>query len=512
MSRVNNSMKNLVASTGGEVLTILLKFITRSVFIKTLGTQYLGINGLFTNILSMLALAELGVGSAIIFDLYKPIAQNNKKKINQLMNLYRKTYRIIGLVVAALGVCLIPFLPYIIKDDVSFINVNAIFLLFLMQNVSTYLFFAYKSAIIKAHQKEYISTIIGYYFSIVTNIMQIIILVVFNNFTLYILTVVVFNILKNLFIALKSDKMFPYIKEKSDDILPKEERKHIFKNTFAIFIYKVNGVVVNATDNIILSIFIGLRIIGIYSNYLLIISVIKTMLNKFYNAIAASLGDLHASDDVENEHKIFKVVNFFTMCSYGLASIGTFVVANNFITLWIGEEFVLSQAFAFLVATEIYIFGLQKTLATFRTAMGLFQQAKYRPVFGIIINLGISILLVQYIGIYGVLIGTISSSLLTYMWFDPYIIYKHVFKRSVKEYYLTNIKYVLVIIIAGGLSYYLSSLINLDGVIFIIIQTLICFIVTGLIIFILYKNKPEFRYILNLINKMFLKAKLKINK
>ena len=214
---------------------MILGFVTRSVFIKTLGTQYLGISGLFTNIMSMLSLAELGIGSAIIFNLYRPIADDDKPQIILLMNFYRKAYRIIGLAIAILGLCLIPFLPYLIKDKVQFLDVNFIFCLYLFQSVSSYLFFAYKSALIKAHQKDYIVTGIGYYFTVATNVIQILVLWLFHNFTLYILTVIVFNVLNNLTVALKSDKLYPFARRATKDKLDKAETKEIIKKLLRNF-------------------------------------------------------------------------------------------------------------------------------------------------------------------------------------------------------------------------------------------------------------------------------------
>lgn len=501
MSRIKNSFRNLITSAGGQLLIMVLGFVTRSVFIGTLGTQYLGINGLFSNIISMLSLADLGIGTAITFNLYKPIANDDEHKVLLLMNFYKKIYRIIGCTITVLGVCLIPFLPYLIKDDVSFINVTVIFLLYLFQSVSSYLFFAYKSSLIKANQKEYIITGIGYFFTIATNIVQIVVLVVFENFMLYICTVILFNILRNLAISIKYDKMYPFTKEKPNDVLDKRERKEIFKNCYALFLYKVNAVVLNATDNLVLSAFIGLNIVGIYSNYLLIIKAIKSLLVMFYNAVTASLGNLHATSDLEHECFIFRVVNLMSFWMFGVASIGVFVLANEFISIWIGSDYILPQNFVLLISIDLYMYGTQKALATFRTTMGLFQQSKYRPVFGIVINLVVSIILVQYFGIHGVILGTIIANLLTYTWFDPYIIYKHGFKKSVKGYYIKNIVYYLVVIAAGGISYLLSMLINVSGIPFLMVCGIISVVVPSLLFFIFFGRTKEFMYIASLVRK-----------
>lgn len=512
MSRVNNSMKNILTSSGAQFLSIFLKFITRTVFIQTLGVQYLGITGLFTNILSVLALAELGVGSAITFNLYKPIAKNDKNHIIVLMNFYKMAYRVIAAVIAMMGFSLIPFLPILIKDDLSFINVELIFIIYLLQSVTSYLFFAYKSSIIKVNQKDYIVTFITSTFTFINSLAQILILLIYPNFTLYVSVTVLINIIQNIYIAKKADKMFPFINDKTSQSISKTERKEILKNCYAIFLYKINGVILKATDNIVLSTYIGLSIVGIYSNYLLIVNTVKMLLDKLYDGLKASIGNLHASDNLEHEHFIFRVVNYFTFFIYGLASIGTFVCSNVFISVWIGDKFVLSQAFPLLLAIEIYILGLQKFLSTFRTSMGLFQQAKYRPLIGSILNIIISIALVSYIGIYGVLIGTIISSTLTYMWFDPYIIYKHAFNKSVKEYYITNIKYISIVFLSSIISFYLTNRIVNEGVIYLVVGALISITIMLTLIYIFYRKSEEYKYIIKISKRYMNRVKVKLYK
>jgi O-antigen/teichoic acid export membrane protein len=507
MSRTKNSVKNLIAGIGSEVLITLIKFVTRTIFIQTLGAKYLGISGLFTNILTVLSLAELGIGTAITYSLYKPIANKDEHQIILLMKLYKNAFRLIGIAIAIIGLLLIPFLPIIIKDEINFVNLNFIFLLYLMQTVSSYLFFAYKSVIIKANQKERVITSIGLVYFVITNIIQIIILVVYSNFEVFVMISVISNVLQNITIAVKANKMFPYINKKTKDNLPKSEKINIFKNIYANFIYKINAVILNSTDSILLATFIGLEIVGIYSNYLLIVSTVKTILNKFYSAIISSLGDLHASENRKQEYAIFKIVNFFTFFVSGLAAIATFVVGNMFIKFWVGSEFVLSDLFVLLIAIEIYIFGIQRNLSIFRSAMGLFQQAKYRPILGIFINLSVSLILLNQIGIYGVVIGTIISILVTFLSFDPYIIYKYVFKKPTLDYYLINMRYFLTICIAGAISFYISKLINGEGIFYIVIYSLICIVVLSTFTYVFYRKTLEFRYLVNFIKKIYVSVK-----
>ena len=495
MSRKSKSMKNLTMNVISQAITIVCKFVTRTVFIQTLGKQYLGINGLFSNIITMLSLAELGFGTAIVFNLYKPLADKNKERIKSLMKLYQKVYSIIGIVVFILGLCLIPFLTKLIKGDTSFINIYFIFILFLLQSVSSYLFFAYKSALVKADQREYEIRGITYVTTLLSNLGQIIVLLVFKNFSLYVASLIIFNIVGNLAIAVKVDKIYPYLKEKEVGKISKKEIKEIFKDCYALLIYKINGVVLNATDNMVLSSFIGLEVVGMYSNYLIIVDNIKLVIKMIYNAITASVGNLHATSDVEHENFIFKVLNFATIWICGIAAVGIFVTSNDFISIWIGEDYLISQSFSVLLAINFYIWGLQMVLATFRNAMGLFQQGKYRPLFGMIINIVASIILVQKYGIYGVILGTIIANLLTYMWFDPYIIYKHGFHMDVKKYYIKNILYFMMVCISATICYYVSRLFPSVGLVKIITMIIVCVVVTSGVLIIFNIKSKEYEYL-----------------
>lgn len=357
------------------------------------------------------------------------------------MAFYRKAYQIIGIITLLLGLSLMPFLSLLIKNNVSDININFIYVIYLLQSVSTYLLFAYKSSLIRAYQKEYVITVISTAVLFVSNISQILILLTFRNIELYIFIVVIFNLIQNLIVSYKSDKMFPWSTSKPEQKLSKLEIRNILKNCYAIFIYKINGVVIKATDNLVLSKFIGLSIVGIYSNYILIYATFQMLISSIFNAMTASLGDLHAEGNIDYERQVFSYLNFIVFWISGLMSVGLFVTINDFIQIWLGPQYVLSQFFVFLLEIEIYIYGIMKTSGSFRTSMGLFQEAKYRPVLCILINLIISIGLVNKYGIYAVLIGTITANTMTYLWVDPTIIYRKVFQKSVKEYFFMQGKY-----------------------------------------------------------------------
>ena len=357
-ARLKNTIFNFISSIGGQLISILMQFVIRTVFIHTLGKSYLGISGLFTNILSMLSLAEMGIGSAITFKLYEPIAANNQQRIATLMKFYKTVYRFIGFAVAILGASLIPFLPKLINDYDKLqslnLNVALIFSLYLFDSVSSYLFFAYKSALIRADQKEYRINIIEYFFSFFAGIGQIICLVWLENFISFVLVAIVKTILQNLFIARLVDKTYPYLKNPASDEIERHEAKEIFQDCGALFIYKMNSSVVKSTDNIVLSALLGLEYVALYSNYYIFYTSIIAFLNKVFNSVAHSVGNLHTTKNLKKEYDVFKSIMLISAVIGGTALFGISVVANEFISTWIGEEWVIAQPFALCLGLELF--------------------------------------------------------------------------------------------------------------------------------------------------------------
>ena len=450
-SRTVNSIKNIVTGFGGQLLSIVLKFIVRTVFIHTLGKAYLGINGLFSDILNMLSLTELGLDTAINFKLYKPLAEKDTQRVRVLMKFYRQAYRVVGIVILIMGLCLIPVLPYLIRDYGSLenlgINATVILILYILRTVSSYLFFAYRNAVVIADQKKYILDIADIWVTIIENLVQIAVLYIIKNFVVYTAILIFSSILRNLVKAVIGKKMYPDVFIREDGNLSKEEVLDLFKDCGSIFLYKMNGVVIKATDNMVISAFIGLAAVGLYSNYLLFYTTIIGLLGKIYVAIKASAGNLFAVESVEKQYKFFRNMNFFSAVMYGTAGVGVAVCGDELIRVWIGADYLIPDYFAILIGTEILIYGLTNNLGQIRNVSGVFQRMWYRPLLSVLVNLATSVILVQIIGIHGVIIGTVLSFLLTDMLFDPFIIHKFSFDNimPVSSYYAKNALYLAVL-------------------------------------------------------------------
>lgn len=455
MSRTKNSIRNIAYNLLNVSLTLILMFGVRTLFIRTLGVQYLGLNGVFQNIFQFLSLAELGIGSAIVFRLYEPLNNGNKRRISALMIFYKQAYRVISLIIIVLALLLLPFLGAIIGDQADNINIYLVFAIYTAQTLSSYLFFAYKTTLLQADQREYIISKYSNYIILGSSVAEALILYFYQSFIGYLLVVVISNILKNLLVARRVDKDYPYINH-VDERIDKSELKEMFKDFFAAFLYRIDNVVLSSTDNLVLTYFIGLATVGFYSNYTLLASSVKRFLSPILNSIKASLGSFIAQKSNEESYRIFQVINLVTIILYGGASIGLFILSNKFVSVWIGEEFTLSIWFVLFFSFEFYLKGMQTFLSQIRNAMGLFQQLKYRPLMSMIINLIVSIILVQFVGIIGVVIGTIAAGMMTNMIFDPIVIHTYGFHYKTSTYFLKNLYYVFLMGLAGFISYIIT--------------------------------------------------------
>lgn len=498
MSRIEKIAKNYSGEVLHQLVATICRFIGRTVFIKTLGVEYLGISGLYTNILTILSLTDLGIGSSIIFSLYKPLHERDTDKIYVLMKLYKKVYRVIGFAVAVLGCALMPFLPYLMKGGTTLVNIYVVYLIYLMQSVMSYLFMAYHASIIEADQKAYVISVITSAIEVVTLVSQVLVLLLTSNYILYLMAALGTNILKNIVIGLTSRRMYPYLKEKREDVLSREETLTIFKNSAALMIYRINSAIMNTCDNIILSAFIGLKIVGLYSNYLIFTTSFTTFLNKMFTSMKASIGDLHAEGNLKKEYQIFLSCNFLAAVIYGTAAVGVGVISNEVLTAWIGKKFIISDTLPILLGISFYLAGIQHINSIFRDAAGLFQQAKYRPLFATIINVILSVLFVKDYGIHGVVAATVCSQAATYLWFDPIIICKYAFKRSAKQYFTRNAAYAAVLVIAGAITWFVRSTLQINIILKIGVEMVVCIIsILGFFLLIWGRNE-EVQYLKNI--------------
>ena len=491
-SRTKNSIRNSTISITTQILTVIMDFVVKTIFIKVLGDEYLGINGLFANIITLLSLADLGVGIAIPYSLYKPLAEKNEQKIKVLMKFYKKTYNLIGCVILAIGISLTPFLNFIIKDMPNIPGIYFIYILFVTHSALSY-FFVYKKFLIESDQKGYIVSRITFICSFALNIVRVIVLLLTKNFILYLFCSIIFVLIQNFWYSYKANKMYPYITEKTDENISKEDFKEISNNVSSLLIYKIGNVITSGTDNIVISKFIGLVAVGIYSNYVLISNSLVNVLTQIFNAITASIGTLVVTNN-ERSKNIYENLNFFCFWIYSLCSICLFILINPFIQIWLGKNYVLSTTVSFFLALNFYIMGMQSVTNSFRTAYGLFYKARFRPIVMVIINIIVSIILVGPLGISGVLIGTIISRLLTVAWLDPYIVYKYGFQDNPKKYYQTYVSYLIIFLVQCFVLFYICSFIHTINIFTWIIMAIIILLFYNFTLYLLFSKTKEFQF------------------
>lgn len=497
--RVENSIKNSSLGIIAQVSNILLGLLVRTFFIYNLDKAYLGANGLFTNVLTMLSLAEMGVGSAIVYNMYKPIANNDYKQIAKLMNLYKKAYSVIGCIVAVIGICLIPALPFIIKDESGIKDITLIYILYLANTVSSY-FFAYKRSIFSADQRDRVLQLFKLIGHIVRSVLQIAILVIFKDFILYLTIQIILTIAENIAVSIYADKCYPFLKEYKQENLTKEQRKPIFDNIKALFIYKIGSTALDGTDNIIISSFVSVVSVGLLSNYTLITSSVQAMLSQVTNALTGSVGNFVAKEKPERHEELLNKITFLNFILYGLVFVGSMAVVNPFIALWAGKDYVLDYSVVFVHCLNVYIFGMMNSIWTFRSTMGLFVHGKWRPLISAIINLIVSIWWAKAWGLIGVLLGTTFTRVVTNVWYDPLIVYKHGLKKKPYGYYLKWALYLLVVIADTVLVNLILQLLDLSGIIAIIGYGVIAVTVFVLSVLCLFGRTQEFKYLLNTVS------------
>lgn len=493
MSRTQYFLKNFIWLGISTVLSSLVTFVTRTIFIKTLGNTVLGLNDLFYSIVAMLSLTELGIGSAITFCLYKPLAENDYKHLQALMNFYKKAYRIVALVIVILGICIVPFLSFIIDKSENVINIYFVFFMFLFNTALSYLF-TYKTTILVADQRKYLLTNIYMVISILTLVIQSIILLIFKNYYLYLFIDVFINFSKNFFVNRYVDKKFPKVFCKNNSKISKEEEKSIFSKIKAMLLYKLSEVFISQTDNIIISAFIGVTTIAYKGNYYLIINLIKRFTTGFFNSASAGLGNMIASENKDTSLQIFNAYNFISFWIYGFVFVIFYFSIDNFIGIWIGNDNILPKVIVFMFCLDFFLSGIKDPFKILKEASGMFERDTLVCISMAIINLGISIVGGYFIGLSGVVLGTILSSLIPII-ARPLYLYKEVLNVSAKYYYKDLSLFMLLLLIYVSISSILLNLLqNLfySRILYTIIVLIYNIVVFNIVVIVVYRKNKAF--------------------
>ena len=508
-TRTANSALNIAVGIGGYAVNTVLGLICRMVFTRTLSADYLGVNGLFSNILAMLSLAELGIGSAIVYALYKPLATDDQEKIVSLVRFYGKCYRIIGCVVGIVGIMLIPFLKLIIREQPNIHeSIYLLYLLFLFNTASTY-FFSYRASLLTAAQKNYIVTGLNYLITILQSVIQMVWLLNTHNYIGYLLIQTLGTLLYNIIISKLAVKEFPFLKHSQIKPLEKEEKQRLFKNIRALLVIKLSGTLVNNTDNMIITYFGGLITVGYASNYILLSSTLNSLLNQVFNGVNASVGNFNAVKGDKDKLNLFNEINLANFWLFGWAAIGIFVVSSDIVRLLFGQEYVMDISIPLVIALNFYIMGMQSTVWTFKNTLGLFRPGRYLLILTAMINLLCSIWWGRLWGLFGIYLATAASRLLTNVWYEPYAVFKYGFGEKVWSYYKRYGEYAAILAVTATVCYFICKEIRLTALVNVLLKFLICCIVPNLSFFLCFRKRDEFQYFNNLLLRIVRKVRSK---
>lgn len=495
-SRSEYSIINILTGFGGYFLNTIMGYICRMVFVRCLSAEYLGVNGLFTNILSMLSLAELGIGGAIGFALYKPLAEDDRDKIATLMRFYGKAYRIIGCVIAVVGLLMMPFLNIIITDQPDIQeNLYIIYLLYLFNTASTY-FFSYRSALLTAAQRNYIVLGVNYAVTIMQSIIQIPVLLMTHNYMAYLIVQTIGVFVNNVIVSWWAKKDYPYISKQNVEPLSHDEKRGLFINIKALTINKLSTILVNNTDNIVLTYFSGLIAVGVVSNYVILTNTMSSLTSQLFNSLTASVGNLNAIENDEKKYSFFQILNLSNFWIFGWGAIGIAFVSGDIVRLCFGEEYVLGISIPLVLAINFYIVGMQNAVYAYKNTMGLFRYGQYLLLLTAAINLILDVVLGRTMGILGIYLATAIARIVTNAWYEPYAVFRYGLKVSPLHYLRKYLEYIAVLVVTGGICYYLCSLCQFHVAINVIIKFIICSMVPNCIFFAHYHKSEEGQYLI----------------
>ena len=502
--REKYSIINSLVGVVVQFVCIIMNFVVRTFFIQYLGQYYLGINGLFSNILTVLSLSELGFGTAILFNMYKAVSEHDSYQIKCLLTFYAKIYHILACVIFVIGIFCVIILPYIIRDNPYEINyVRKIFLLVLINTTVSYIG-SYRSSIIYVNQKNFLIKIVNGLTQMLCALTQILFLILTKDYVIYLMIQILFTMLNNLLIYLMVKKLYPGIYINKSYKLSLDTLRNIKEKVLSVFVHKISATITNGTDNIILSRFVGLIAVGQYSNYNMIISSVQTMVDLVIEGTAASMGNLMAEETREKVFDIYKIIELISFCITCFGSVSLLALLSPFIQLWLGDDFLLPQNIIVVLVLNFYIIGMRKAILITRNAGGLYDEDKVAAVVKPVLNLFFSVIGAYYYGILGVFFGTFISSFFADVIIIPYKLYHIYFNKSYLQYIKRYCKYFIITVSAyflTELSIHICALYIVNNIIIFAIKIGLCMIISFLLIFMFFHKSQEFQYIMQLIKK-----------
>lgn len=506
-SRTEAVIKNSSVMVLLQILKLGIMFVQRTVLVKLMPVEYLGIEGLFSNILQLLNLFELGIGSALTYAMYRPMAEGDEYKLSQLMLLYKKVYTVIGALILVVGLSMVPFLGGVFREAPDVANLPLIFSMYVFNTAVSY-FFVYQTSILVVSQEQFIVYVNSFVFTIAQNIIQIVVLFLTCDYVCYFSVAIACTILTNVSASFLARRRYPYIVERPSKRLPKSEVRAIADNVAATALNKIGWTVQNGLDSIVISRFVGIVAVGMYSNYLLVTTAALGMLQKFYTALTPSVGNLGASADAEHASKVFAKTLLATGFLASVTTVCLYACLQPLIVAWLGRDFLLPTHTLALVCVMTFMAIMRRCAYTFDEAYGLFVHCKHKPVGESLTNVVISVLLAQTFGIDGVLLGTIVSQLAFSFWIEPLVLFRYALGAGLKSYFLTYLRVALVTLASSAVCAYIGTSFVWGEVSFfsVAVAALISLILSAGLYHVAFRNFPGYEELIwgaqNAINRL----------
>lgn len=502
IERSENAKRNIVFGTMLKIYQMVIPFMMRTAMIYLLGVEYVGLNSLFASVLQVLNIAELGVGSAMVYSMYKPIAEDDKITICALMNLYKIYYRVIGMIILGLGIIIVPFIPKLISGHIPIdINIYILYLLNLGTTVLSYWLFAYKNSILQAHQRTDMISKVMLFTDTIKYVLQIGVLFIFHNYYYYIIVILITQIMTNIITAVVSDKMYPQYKSKGK--LSKDMIKQINQRIRDLFTSKIGMVIVNSVDTIVISAFLGLTVLAVYQNYFYLITAITGIIGTVFTSVTAGIGN---SIIVESKEKNFQDLNKFTFIIAWISGVCVscfLCLFQPFMSIWVGKEFLLDFSVVICLCIYFFVYEINQLLNTYKDAAGIWNEDRFRPLVTAFTNLVMNLIMVQFMGIYGIVLSTILSALFVGMPWLLHNLFTVLFdKKQLVPYLKRLLFYVVIVFFSTSATYHICNLFNQSDVLLILIRLVICMIVPNGIFFVAYYRMKEFKHSVQLADKM----------
>ena len=510
LERTKNAARNIVFDGTLEMVNMIFPFVIRSVMLHYLGTEYLGLNGLFKSLLTFLNLAELGVGSAMVFSMYKPIAEDDTSAVCALLRLYRTLYRIIGLAVAAVGLLLIPVLPKLIKGDLpADMNLYVLYLMNLGNTVVTYWLFAYKGSLLQAHQRRDIISKVSLAVRLTEYSLKILILVFTRNYYLYLAVQLLCQIIVNLLTAVWAAKMYPQYVPAGK--LPKEKTLDIFRRVRDLFTSKLSATVFDSADTLVISSFMGLAVLAVYQNYYFIITALRMILVVILNACMAGVGNKMVMESKEANYRDLERISLLFSWILGVSTSMLLCVYQPFMNVWMGEENMLAIGLVFCFAVYYYSMGANKLINMFKDAAGIWRIDRWRPMTAALVNLGLNLATVRWLGLYGVLLSSVFSIVVVQIPWLFHNLFQEVFPRQYMGRFIRLFcGLTAVALVSCGASWFLCGLYTLNVWPALLLNAAVSFVVPNLFYFAVYGRNPVFRESLSHLKRSFLHGGRKV--